>query len=385
MGSYRQTFLDHLPTLVTFLTGETRGHSHHLMTSSCSLIFKDVEEGAPRGVENALRQMMIFHHVGDLKVFHSNGVILFSIPFGHLEMVISALPVDLQVCLGDVPGGFTASVAALLAPAQLPLLASECLLRRAIETRVRNGMAFAIGKEDLEPDINPDVRMLTATWGVLSLWFRLTNDQRVPMSIGSLHEVYRLGCSLDLPMQLDLEEVPKLLRHHEMFFILMQIAVFAVLSELDGVPPIRLFEAGETDTGDVVLFGGEKPFEGLGEAISQHLYRCGWYVLPLPFECRLKLILALECPILLILCLDRLKHAIVNGARLSQARLELARLLFIHEQAVLKGSHEHILLGAVRKAKRQGNTPPKPQRRNAFFTSAAHARGTHRRFLVVFC
>jgi hypothetical protein len=81
MGSYRQIFLHNFSTLVTFLTGEAWVHSNDLMTSSCGLILKDVEECTPPGVENALGQMMIFHHVGDLKVFHGYVVILFSIAF----------------------------------------------------------------------------------------------------------------------------------------------------------------------------------------------------------------------------------------------------------------------------------------------------------------
>ena len=196
MGTYRQALLYNLPTLVTLLTGETRVHPDHLMTSSCGLILKDVEEGAPRGVENALGQLMIFHHVGDLKVFHRNVVILFSIALRSLELVISALPVDLQVCLGDVTGGFTASVTADLSPAQLALLAPECLLRRAIETRVFNRVALAIGKKDLQPYVNADVRMLTRTWCVLGLRFSLTDEQCVPMSIGPEYEVHRLRSTL---------------------------------------------------------------------------------------------------------------------------------------------------------------------------------------------
>ncbi len=129
MGAHRQRLLDNLPTLVALLRGEARIDSHDLMTSSCGLILKDVEECTPRGVENALRHMMIFHHVGDLKVFHGYVVILFHIPFRRLEMVISALPLDLQVRLRDVTGSETAPVTALFAPAHLALFAPEGLLR----------------------------------------------------------------------------------------------------------------------------------------------------------------------------------------------------------------------------------------------------------------
>ena len=365
MGSYRQTFLYNFSTLMTFLTGKAWVHSNDLMTSSCGLILKDVEECTPRSVENALGHMVIFHHVGDLKVFHGNVMIPFSIPFRDLEMVISPLPMDLQMCLGNVTGSFTASVTALLATAQLALFASERLGRGAIETRVRNGVPLAIGKEDSQPDIHTDVRMLTDTWGVLSLWFSLTDDQRIPVPIGPLHEVHRLGCSLYRAMQLDLEEVTEFLWHNEAFLILMQIAILAILPELNGMPAIGLLETREADTRDVILLGSKKPIEGLREAVSKHLDCCGWHMLTLPFECRFKLILVWKCPVLLILRLDGLKHAIVNGARLSQASYKPAGLFLIHEQAVLKCSHKSILMQSIRKVKRviyaasrRGHSPP---------------------------
>ena len=69
MSSHRQALLHDLPTLVTLLAGETRAHSNHLMTSSCSLVFKDGEELAPRGVQDGFRQLMILDHSGDLEVF----------------------------------------------------------------------------------------------------------------------------------------------------------------------------------------------------------------------------------------------------------------------------------------------------------------------------
>src|SRR2546423_12539182 len=97
MGTYRKRLLHNLSTSVALLRGEMRVDSGDLMTSSCSLIFKNIEECTPRSVENALGQVMIFHHVGDLKVFHRNVMILFCIPFGGLEMVITTLAIDLQM------------------------------------------------------------------------------------------------------------------------------------------------------------------------------------------------------------------------------------------------------------------------------------------------
>jgi hypothetical protein len=132
----------------------------------------------------------------------------------------------------------------------------------------------------------------------------------------------------------------------------MQIAIFAILPELDGMPPIWLLETREADTGDVVLLGGKKAFEGLREPIRKHLYRCGRDMFALPLEYCFKLILAGECLFFLILCLDDLKHAIINGARLGETIHEQSGLLFIRIQAVFKGSHVNILLEAIRIVKR---------------------------------
>ena len=343
MGSHRQRLRYQLPTLVAFLRGEARIDSNDLMTSSCGLILKDVEECTPRGVENALRHMMIFHHIGDLKVFHSYVVILLRIAFRRLEMVISALPLDLQVRLGDVPGRETAPVTARFAPTQLALFAPERLLRGAIETRIRDGVAFAVSEEGRQPDVDADIRMRTLRWGMCDLWLRLTDDQRIPLSIGTMHEVNRLGRSFNGAMQLDFEKVSHLLWHHQVFLIFVQIAILPVLSELDRMPAIGRLKTREANTRDGVVLGSEKALEGLGKPISKHLDRRSRNMLPLSFEECLKLVLAGKCPISLILRLDDLKHAIVDEARLSQASHELAGLVFIDEQAVLKGSHEHNL------------------------------------------
>jgi hypothetical protein len=53
MGTDRQGFLNDLPTLVTLLAGEAGVHSDDLMSSTCSLGSENIEESAPRGVENA--------------------------------------------------------------------------------------------------------------------------------------------------------------------------------------------------------------------------------------------------------------------------------------------------------------------------------------------
>src|SRR5712691_2708008 len=132
MGSHRQRLLHHLPTLVALLRGEARIDSYHLMTSSCSLLFKDVKECAPRGVQDGLREMVILDHPIDVQLFDSNMVILLGIPPGDLEMEVPTLPGNLEMRLGGTLSGFTASFAPLLPSTHHALFAPERSLAQAV-------------------------------------------------------------------------------------------------------------------------------------------------------------------------------------------------------------------------------------------------------------
>ena len=352
MGTYRQRFLHDLPTLETFLRGEVGTHSYHLMTSSFSLFTQDIEKCAPTGVHDALCQGVILDHVENNQVLNSDDAVLFRILLSRLIVIIPSLPLDLEMRLRRATSCLSPAMTALFAPRYGALFAPECFLRGAIETRVLNSMPLAIGQERFQTHVDSNSRMLTGTWRVLNLRFSFADNQSVPMPIGTVNEMNCFRRAHNRAMQLDLEGMPHLLRYNEVFLVLMQIAIFAILPELDGMPPIGRLPTGKADTRNVILFGGKKAFEGLGETISEHLHGCGWYVLTLAFECRFKLILAWKHPVLRVVCLDGLKHPIVNGASLCQASHKLARLFLIHEQAVLECSHENILPQAIRKVKR---------------------------------
>lgn len=129
-----------------------------------------------------------------------------------------------------------------------------------------------------------------------------------------------------------------------MLLILVEIAILAVLSELDGVPSVGLLKTREATPSKTVLFSKKKPLERLGETISQHLDGGGRNVLALPFESLFQIILARECSILLILLFDRLKHLIVHDARLTQAVHKQTGLFLIHKKPILKRSHADMLI-----------------------------------------
>ena len=170
-----------------------------------------------------------------------------------------------------------------------------------------------------------------------------THKEGVPMTVRTMDKVNRLGRSLYGTMEFDFEEVPQLLGNDEVFFVLMQIGIFAVLPQLDGVPTVGLFETWEPDTGERLLFGREEPLEGLTQPICQHLHRGGWHVLALSLESLFQLILVWERAFLLILLLDDRKHLIIEHARFLQTLHEHLLLRLIGIQTIFVCPHTAIL------------------------------------------
>ena len=137
MCTHTEGPLHPFPTVAARLSGEARVDSDHSMSSILSFGFKDVEERAPGGVQDGFRQMTIFHHPINVEVLNGNLVILLAVRFGHFEVEITALSLDLQMSVRRTP-------CRLLAPLRA-LLASEGLLALAKEPRVCDGPAFGVG------------------------------------------------------------------------------------------------------------------------------------------------------------------------------------------------------------------------------------------------
>ena len=340
MRTNTQRLLDQGVAVEAFLCREARVHSNDLMSGTCSLGSEYIEKRAPTGIENGLREMMVFHHVEDTQIL--NMVIGLGIRFGNFEMMVTALPVNLQVRLRDVPGGLAPAFTALLATAQLTLLPPERLLRGAIETRVSNAMALGVGQEGFQANINANVGVFTRPGQMFILRFSFTDDEGIPVSISTMDKMDGLRSPLDGPVQLDLEKLPQFGRDMQMFVIGIHphITGDSTLPELNGMPLARLFEAGEPYMSKTQFFGSKKPLERLGEAIGQHLHGGSGHLFPTTtFEGSSEIVLRGKGALCCILCLDCLQHLIIDDARLSQALHEQLGLFPIHEKAILKGSH----------------------------------------------
>ena len=91
MRPHAQALLDVLPASAALLRREARGHSHHHMTGSFSLIREDVEKRAPTRVVNALGEMLVAHHPCHVQVFDTDVAVPLRVLFGRLEMKIASL------------------------------------------------------------------------------------------------------------------------------------------------------------------------------------------------------------------------------------------------------------------------------------------------------
>jgi hypothetical protein len=346
--------LNKLPTVATCLCREARVDSDDLMTSSLSLIFKDLEKHPPTGVHDALSEVMILHHVVYRKFLDSNMVIVFGVRIGDFVVEITALTGDLQMRLSCITSRLPSSVRSLLPTAQLTLFAPQGALRRTIKARVVYGVAITISQEGLQAHINADIRMRAGRGDRRGRWFRLAHDESVPMPIGTMDKVNGLGCPFEGTMQLDFEEVPQLLGNDEVLLVLMQVRIFPILSQLDGVPAIRLLKTWESHISNAQLFSREEAFERLGEAICKHLDGGGgdMFATTALKPCR-QIVLGGERTLLCILLLDHLKHLIIQDTRLTQALHEQTMLFFLHKKAILKRSHREMLIYEISIVKRE--------------------------------
>src|SRR5450759_3995014 len=123
MGTHAQRLLHDLPTLETFLRGEARVDSYYLMTSPLSLVLKNVEKRAPRGVQNALCQRMHLYHVENHYILNGNHPVLFRILLGRLVVEVPPLPRDLEMGLRGAASSLAAPVTPFPASGDSALLA----------------------------------------------------------------------------------------------------------------------------------------------------------------------------------------------------------------------------------------------------------------------
>ena len=154
MRTNTQGFLNNLTAVIALLRRVTGVHSYDCVSSTFSLGREDSEELSPASIVNTDRVVMVLDHVSDAQVFYDDMMITICVLFCYFELVVSSLPIDLEMGLRGTPRGFTAAMTPLLASTHRTLLTPESLLRCAIGTRVLNRVPFTIGKEDFQTHVN---------------------------------------------------------------------------------------------------------------------------------------------------------------------------------------------------------------------------------------
>ncbi len=83
---------------------------------------------------------------------------------------------------------FAITIAAPLPPAHLLLRMAKGPLTFANVSRVRNGVAFALGEKGRESHVKADGRMLTNAWKRLGVRLYLALNQGMPVIASTMHD-----------------------------------------------------------------------------------------------------------------------------------------------------------------------------------------------------
>ena len=157
-----------LPTAATVLAGVGRWHGDDSTPSVCCLGFEDGTELRPARIADALGEVAIPHHVGDLQIFEIDGVVVAEQLQRRLVVEVGALPLHrlmrpLAGCPPPCAGGGCPSCAGDAALRLRQSSSRPADSRRGFSTTVPVGG----DEEHLQPDIN--ARLLSGGWQRLQL------------------------------------------------------------------------------------------------------------------------------------------------------------------------------------------------------------------------
>ncbi len=300
----------------------------HPNPSPLSLEFEDVDKLRPPSIGYCPGEVVL-DHVAYPKVFHRDHGVPINVVPRRLVCVVLALPGDLEVLFGNGSCSLLASLRALLTLTVFALCSPKLLGRTPEALRVLDRLAFGVGQEHLEANIQAN------GWAVffrLRRICKLTDDEHVPMSIGAQEEVSTLWCSLERAMLFDLQRASELLRHSELAGIGVEVDIPppAVLPQMYLVPAVCALKARKANLLPK-LFAVKEALERLIESVGKGLYGGLWDVLRAgPSAASLEVVrevIAAKKPAgLLVVGFEQRKHFIVEQAAFPQARKEHSAL-----------------------------------------------------------
>src|SRR5690242_12168025 len=114
MGAYRETLRHTFPATATVLAGVVSRNRDRPTPSVCCFGFEDGTELRPTRIMDALSQVMIPYHIGDLQIFEIDGVVLAQQMQRGLVVEVEALALDVLMRLAQQRFGLAASLTPLL-------------------------------------------------------------------------------------------------------------------------------------------------------------------------------------------------------------------------------------------------------------------------------
>jgi hypothetical protein len=349
MSPDRKRLPNDLATVEAPLRSEVRWHFDDSRSGALSLECEDILERGPTCIGDGLCKVVVLEHVLGSKIFDGDKGVAVDVASRRLVSVVLTLTGYSEVLFRLLSCHLLAAVGALLSPCRLALCSAK-LFRRPLPTvRVLDRVSVGVRDEVGEPNVETDP-------GAVSLFGRIAHiadDEHVPVSVGAVDEVRRLGSPFERAMLFDLEATPELLRDSQLASVGINVHVppAPVLSELDRVPAVRHFEAREPDLPSE-LFAAKETLERLVESVGEGLHRGLGNVLraratATPLEPMRKVVTGQELARLIVMSPDHLKHLVVKSAALRQSRKKQTMLFAVGVKSILERLMHSLVLADV--------------------------------------
>lgn len=275
---------------------------------------------------------MVLDHIRDVQIFDDDGAVLVHIPPRHLVQKILALSGRLEVQLRYRPRRFPATIRALPAAAHLALSAPKLLLRVLVAASTGYRVAVGVSKEDPEPDVEAD-RWAVFGWRRLS---KVTNNQRVPITVSPENEVHGFRRTFERAMLLHFDSLAELTGDAKPAVLEPNVPTLPVLAEVYRMPAISRFEARESRLLSE-FFAGDAAPQGFVQPVSKRLYRSrGDMLVAAALKPGCERILEKKLAGFGIMISNLLKHLVVQMARLSETSHQQPSLAAVRVESVLE-------------------------------------------------
>ncbi len=151
-----ERLLDDLAAVEAPLRSKMRRYFHDSCPGAFSLEREYVNECGPTRVRDSVSEMVVLEHVLDPEVLDGDEGVAVNVTPSRLVRVVLALAGDLEVLFRGPLGRLTAPVRSFLPAGRLALRNPKFPLGLLEAARVLDRLAFGVGKEHLEANVDPN-------------------------------------------------------------------------------------------------------------------------------------------------------------------------------------------------------------------------------------